>query len=77
VAEEIVAPAAVLVEEEVVTVEDEEDFREVVVEVSFTSPRSLTSGEIEASRRGTPYLRARAKVTRPRVADRRIRRSRR
>ena len=70
------ADAAVLVEEEEVTEEDEEDFPEVVDEVSLTSPRSFNSQEIENSSRGTPYLRARAKVMRPKVADRRVRRSR-
>lgn len=71
------AAAAVSAEEEVVTEEDEEDSQEVVVEVSLTSPHSSGPQEIEVLRRGTPCLRARAKVTRPRVADRRVRRSRR
>ena len=69
--------AAVSAAEEVVTEEDEEDFQEVVVEVSLTSPRSSDSQEIEYLGRGTPCLRICAKVMRPRVADRRVRRSRR
>jgi hypothetical protein len=60
-----------------VTEEDEEDFQEVVVEVSHTSPRSSDFQELEYLGRGTPSLRIRAKFMRPRVADRRVRRSRR
>jgi hypothetical protein len=74
---ETVADAAVSVQEEGVTEEDEEDFQEAVVEVSLTSPRSSDSQEIEVLGRGIPCLRIRAKVMRPRVADRRVRRSRR
>jgi division protein CdvB (Snf7/Vps24/ESCRT-III family) len=76
--EEIVAHAAVSAEDEVVVIEeDEEDFQEVVDEVSLTSPRSSDSQEVENPGCGAPCLRARAKVIRPRVADRRVRRSRR
>jgi hypothetical protein len=63
--EGIVEGAAVLAEEEVVIEEDEEDFLEVVDEVSLTSPRSSVSQEIEDPSCGFPYLRARAKVMRP------------
>ncbi len=51
--------AADLVAEEVVTEEDEEDFQEVVVEVSFKSPRSSDSQEIEHPPHKNPYLRLR------------------
>jgi hypothetical protein len=74
--EEIVAVAAVSGEEEVVTVEDVEDFQEVEDEVSLTSPRSSDSQEIEDLSRGSLCLRNSAKVTSSRVADRRVRRSR-
>ncbi len=70
------AVAAVLGEEEVVTVEDVEDFQEVEDEVSLTSPRSSDSQEYDYLSRGAPCLRTRAKVTSSRVADRRVRRSR-
>jgi hypothetical protein len=74
--EEIEGAAVDLVAEEVVTGEDEEGFREVVVEVSFTSPRSSDSQEIEVL--GHKSLLALAqKFLRPKVADRRVRRSRR
>lgn len=58
--EETVVDAAVSVQEEGVTEEDEEDFQEAVVEVSLTSPRSSDSQEIEVPDRGVPcfaYLR--------------------
>jgi hypothetical protein len=74
--EETVADGVVLVEEGVVTEEGEEDFQEVVDEVSLTSPRSFKPQEIEYSSSGTPYLRTCANDMRPRVADRRVRRSR-
>jgi hypothetical protein len=75
--EETVADGVVSAEEGVVTEEDEEDFQEVVDEVSLTSPRRFKTQEIEYSSRGTPYLCTRASDMRPRVADRRVRRSRR
>jgi hypothetical protein len=56
---ETAADAAVSVAEEVVIEEDEEDFQEAVVEVSFTSPRSSDSQEIEALGREIPCLRLR------------------
>lgn len=57
--EEIAGDAAELVAEEVVTEEGEEDFQEAVVEVSFRSPRSSDSQEIEILGREIPYLRLR------------------
>ena len=45
--EEIAGDAAVSAVEEVVTEEDEEDFQEVVVEVSLTFPGSSDFQEIE------------------------------
>jgi hypothetical protein len=57
--EETAAHAAVSVADEVVTEEDEEDFQEAVVEVSFTSSRSSYLQEIEARSREIPCLRLR------------------
>jgi len=75
--EGIAGDAAVSAVEEVVTEEDEEDFQEVVVEVSLTFPGSSDFQEIDYLGRGAPKLRICAKFMRPRVADRRVRRSRR
>jgi hypothetical protein len=75
--EETVGDAAVSAVEEVVTEEDEEDSQEVVVEVSLKFPGSSDFQEIEYLGRETPRLRICAKFVRPRVADRRVRRSRR
>ena len=68
---------AVSAEEEVVIEEVGEDSQEVEDEVSLTSPRSFNSQDIEDLDRGTLCLRSRAKSTSSRVADRRVRRSRR
>ena len=54
--------AAVSAVEEVVTEEDEEDFQEVVVEVSLTFPGSSDFQEIEYLGHGTPKLRICAKL---------------
>jgi hypothetical protein len=60
--EEIAGDAAVSAVEEVVTEEDEEDFQEVVVEVSLTFPGSSDFQEIEYLGHGTPKLRICAKL---------------
>jgi hypothetical protein len=52
--EETVVDAAVSAVDEVVIEEDEEDFQEVVVEVSLTFPGSSDFHEIEYLGAGTP-----------------------